>query len=97
MSFLRLLLLAGCAFDTDFAEMEKKVLGKVGDLFSQPPTLQELSVMAIRQSIGSRQLWTKIDSLPIPRSVKDMIQLDVQPGQRWSSLRHLLTRPTLMG
>ena len=31
--------------------------------------------MAIRQSIGSRQLWAKIDSLPAPRSVKDMIQL----------------------
>ena len=33
--------------------------------------------MAIRQRIGSRQLWAKIDALPdgIPRSVKDMIQL----------------------
>ena len=52
------------------------VLDKVEDLFSQPLTLQELSIMAIRQCIGSRQLWAKIDSLPdIPRSVKDMIQL----------------------
>ena len=75
MSFLRLLLLAGCAFDTDFTEMEKKVLDKVEDLLSQPLFLQELSIMAIRQCIGSRQLWTKIDSLPVPRSVKDMIKL----------------------
>ena len=89
-SLLKLFVLAGCKFDTDFtAKMQTKeellwfdehiqpVLDKVEALFSQPLTLQELSIMSIRQCIGSRQLWAKIDSLPdgIPRSVKDMIQL----------------------
>ena len=58
-----------------YDEHIQPVLDKVDDLLSQPLTLQELSIMAIRQSIGSRQLWAKIDSLPAPRSVKDMIQL----------------------
>ena len=90
-SFLQLLVLAGCTFDSCM-EMKTKertcnqlwydeyiqpVLDKVEDLMSQPLSLQELSIMSIRQCIGSRQLWAKIDALPegLPRHVKDMIQL----------------------
>ena len=88
-SFLQLLLLSGCKFD-NITEMKTKertcnqlwfdehiqpVLDNVDELLSQPLSLQELSVMAIRQSIGSRQLWAKIYSLSVPPSFKDMIQL----------------------
>ena len=51
------------------------VLDKVDDLLSQPLPLQELSIVTIRQCIGSRQLWAKIDSLPVPPLVKDKIKL----------------------
>ena len=89
-TFLKLVLLAGCKFDNYFKRLEKETQwppvyaarvqplnDSIKGLFSQPLTLQELSVMAIRQCIGSRQLWAKIDFLPegIPRSVKDIIKL----------------------
>ena len=90
-AFLKLALLSGCSFDGWQSELQsdpcrrpvhsanaslvQSVQALVTDLFSQPLTLQELSIMAVRQCIGSRQLWTKIDALPVPRSVKDMIQL----------------------
>ena len=55
----------------------KHVHALVKDLFSQPLTLQELSVIATRERIGSHNLWAKIDALPVgmPQSVKHMIQL----------------------
>ena len=57
------------------ASLVESVQELITDLFSQPLSLQELSVMAIRQCIGSRQLWAKIDALPVPSSVKDKIKL----------------------
>ena len=87
-NFLKLVLLAGCKFDIYFKQLEKETQwppvyaervqplhDSIKDLFSQPLTLQELSVMAIRQCIGSRQLWAKIDSLPVTPLVKDRIKL----------------------
>ena len=89
-NFLKLVLLAGCKFDKYFTKLEEETRAppvyaervqplhdSIKDLFSQPLTLQELSVMSIRQCIGNRQLWAKIDALPegIPRSVKDIIKL----------------------
>ena len=89
-NFLKLFLLAGCKFDKYFKKLQEETQAPpayaervqplhdtIKALFSQPLTLQELSVMVIRQCIGSRQLWAKIDSLPegIPRSVKDIIKL----------------------
>ena len=89
-NFLKLVLLAGCKFDIYFKQLEKETQAppvyaervqplhdSIKALFSQPLTLQELSVMSIRQCIGNRQLWAKIDALPegIPRSVKDIIKL----------------------
>ena len=89
-NFLKLFLLAGCKFDKYFKKLQEETQAPpayaervqplhdtIKALFSQPLTLQELSVMAIRQCIGSRQLWAKIDSLPdgIPRFVKDIIKL----------------------
>ena len=90
-SFVKLCLLSGCTFSDYLVTMKqekeegqagqdhrsKHVHALVKDVFSQPLSLQELSIMAIRKSIGSRQLWAKIDALQegIPRHVKDMIQL----------------------
>ena len=90
-NFLKLVLLAGCDFDKYFKQLAEETRAPPVDaervqllhdnikaLFSKPLTLQELSVMVIRQCIGSRQLWAKIDALPegIPRSVKDIIKLE---------------------
>ena len=58
-----------------YDEHVQPVLDKVNDLLAQPLTLQELSIMVIRRCIGSRQLWAKIDSLPLPALVKDNIKL----------------------
>ena len=93
--FLRLARLAGSRFDTYFAQLLKiRTLPAMGqafvqetqyeidELFSQPLRLQELSVMAIRQCIGSRQLWKKIDSLPVPPVIKDAIKLIVESSTR---------------
>ena len=90
-SFVKLCLLSGCTFSEYFARIKhekeqgpagqdhlaKHVHALVENVFSQPLTLQEMSIMAIRKSIGSRQLWAKIDALPvgIPAHVKDMIHL----------------------
>ena len=90
-SFAKLCLLSGCTFTEYFVKLRqekeqgpagqdhraKHVHALVKDLFSQPPSLQELSIMATRKRMGSRQLWAKIDALPegIPRHVKDLIQL----------------------
>ena len=90
-SFVRLCFLSGCTFSEYFIELkEEKEQGPAGqdhrakhvhalvkDLFSQPLTLQELSIMTTRKRIGSQNLWAKIDALPVglPRHVKDMIQL----------------------
>ena len=82
-NLLKLILLAGCQFDTYFSERNFPCCGrctvalihKVCDLLLQPLTLQELSVMSIRQCIGSRQLWAKIDALPVPTLIKDAIKL----------------------
>ena len=90
-SFVKLCRLSGCDFKQYFLTLAqekeqgpaagqdhrtKHVHALVKDCFSQPLTLAELSIMAIRKSIGSRHLWGKIDALPvgIPRSVKDLIQ-----------------------
>ena len=87
-TFLKLAVLAGCKFDKYFKKLKEETRAppvyaervqplhdNIKALFSQPLTLQELIVMAIRQRIGSRQLWAKIDALPdgIPPSVKDII------------------------
>ena len=90
-SFVKLCLLSGCTFSEYFVRIKheqeqgpagqdhraKHVHALVKNVFSQPLTLQEMSIMAIRKSIGSRQLWAKIDALPvgIPAHVKDIIHL----------------------
>ena len=56
----------------------KHVHALVKDLFSQPLTLQELSVIATRERIGSHNLWAKIDALPVPRLMKYMYMLQLK-------------------
>ena len=90
-TFVKLCLLSGCTFNEYLVMLKqekeqgpagqdhraKHVHALVKDHFSQPLTLQEQSIMAIRKSIGIPQLWAKIDALPagLPRNIKDMIQL----------------------
>ena len=90
-AFLKLALLSGCSFNEYFCELKSNpsrqsfrsanaslvepVQKLVLDLFSQPLSLQELSVMVIRQCIGCPQLWAKIDSLPLLSSIRDKIKL----------------------
>ena len=90
-AFLKLTILAGCKFERYFSELKsaanrrpahsanallvRLIQKQVMDLFSLPLTLQELSLMTVRQCIGSRQLWAKIDSLTVPRLVKNQIKL----------------------
>ena len=74
-AFLKLALLSGCSFDKYPCDLVEPVLKLVMNLFSQPLTLQELSIMAIRQCLSNRRLWTKIDSLSVPLLVKDKIKL----------------------
>ena len=95
-AFLKLVILAGCKFDKYFSELMSNprwqpahpenesflepVQKLVMDLFSQPLSLQELSVMAIRKCICYPQLWAKIDALPVPILLKDNIKLKTYSG-----------------
>ena len=90
-AFLKLIILAGCKFDKYFSELKSNpnrrpvdpanasvvqlVQDLATDLFSQPLSLQELSIMPIRKSISIPKLWAKIDSLPVPLLTKDKIKL----------------------
>ena len=89
-SFIRLALLSGCHFGEyrkqlriDERERPWRVMhlqplhDTVDALLSQPFSLQEVTIVAIRRSIGSRRLWAKIDALPqgLPRFLRDAIKL----------------------
>ena len=80
-NFLKLLRLAGSEYDLNHVWHQslfclRKLNDKIQDsLFSQPLTLQEMSVMSIRHCIGCPKLWAKIDALPVPSMIKDFIKL----------------------
>ena len=89
--FVKLTILAGCKFNKYFddlksapyrrpahsanASLVQLVKQKILHLFSQPLSLKEMSIMAIRKYISSPQLWAKIDTLSVPPLVKHMIKL----------------------
>ena len=90
-AFLKLTILAGCKFNKYFndiksaphrnpkhpenASLVQLVQELIMDLFSQPLTLQEMAVMAIRKYISSPKLWAKIDTLSDPPLIKHLIKL----------------------
>ena len=42
---------------------------------STPLSLQEIAIKRVRQSVGAPRLWHKIDSLPLPRQLKEACKL----------------------
>ena len=90
-AFLKLTIMAGCKFNKYFndiksaphriaahvanASLVEFVQQQIMDLLSQPLSLQDLTVMAVRKYISSPQLWAKIDTLSVPPLVKHMLKL----------------------
>ena len=47
----------------------------VDDEIKRPRSLQDYCVMTVRRALSGGQLWSKIDSLPLPKALQDRLKL----------------------
>ena len=67
MKFAHLLIMAGVGFSEENVKAFLEL--------PQPLSLQDIAIKRVRQSVGAPRLWHKIDSLPLPRLLKQACKL----------------------
>ena len=85
MKFVHLLMMAGVDFSEEnvkaFLELPRSNddldLAMFARRLSTPLSLQEIAIKRVRQSVGAPRLWHKIDSLPLPRRLKQACKLAI--------------------
>ena len=86
--FLRLMILAGVDFSKRHIVLKRfdlpeedislyaKYLSRVDRELKRPRSLQDYCIMTVRRTLSvGGQLWSKIDSLPLPTLLKDELKL----------------------
>ena len=85
MKFVHLLMMAGVDFSEEnvktFLELPRSDddldLAMFAKRLSTPLSLQEIAIKRVRQRVGAPRLWHKIDSLPLPRQLKQACKLAI--------------------